>query len=161
MGGGNLDQLTHWLIESLIHCTSREVEESRSQEAEIQEVDELKLACHSKRRISAVVLVSCQLWGFFAAMRMAPLLSGRRGRGGECQRHGGINHPPDPSLRRRGIIFMHGGEPKDREAFAQNDRLLDFSTSRLLDFPTSFRGMNEGNRRMGAGHCQGAWRHLC
>ena len=30
---------------------------------------------------------------------------------------------PDPSLRRRGIIFMHGGEPKDHDVFARNDKL--------------------------------------
>ena len=28
---------------------------------------------------------------------------------------------PDPSLRRRGIAFMHGGEPKDHDVFARND----------------------------------------
>ena len=27
---------------------------------------------------------------------------------------------PDPSLRRRGISFVHGGEPKDHEVCARN-----------------------------------------
>jgi hypothetical protein len=34
-----------------------------------------------------------------------------------------VNHPPAPSLSRRGIarsIFMHRGEPKDHEIFARN-----------------------------------------
>jgi hypothetical protein len=35
------------------------------------------------------------------------------------------NHPW-PLLNKEGIIFMHSGEPKDHEIFAQNDRLQGF-----------------------------------
>jgi hypothetical protein len=31
---------------------------------------------------------------------------------------------PNPSLPRRGIIFMTGGEPKDHEVSARNDKRL-------------------------------------
>jgi hypothetical protein len=55
-------------------------------------------------------------------MKMAPLLSGRRGRGWWVAMSALQATTPDPSLTRRGIIFMHGGEPKDHEILARNDK---------------------------------------
>jgi hypothetical protein len=53
-------------------------------------------------------------------MKMTPLLSGRRGGGGGWHRRR-LATTPNPSLPRRGMIFITGGEPKDHEAFAQDD----------------------------------------
>jgi hypothetical protein len=64
-------------------------------------------------------------------MKMAPLLSGRKGRGWWVAASAFRATTPDPSLIRRGIIFMHRDEPKDDGIFAQNDSLEGFFSSLL------------------------------
>jgi hypothetical protein len=81
---------------------------------------------------------------------MTPLLSGRRGRGGGWYRQRTAT-TPTPSLPRRGIIFIAGGEPKNHELFARNDglfeercrdevgeKVLDFLRTISLDYIKSF-----------------------
>jgi hypothetical protein len=51
------------------------------------------------------------------AKKMTPLLSVRRGRGGGWYRRQ-MTASPNPSLSRRGIIFIAGGDPKDHAASA-------------------------------------------
>jgi hypothetical protein len=74
-------------------------------------------------------------------MKKAPLLNGRRGRGWWVAAQGFRATTPDPSLTRRGIIFMHGGEPKDHDIFAQDDRREVFFRSLLEGFQFAFRLM--------------------
>jgi len=57
------------------------------------------------------------------AMKMAPLLSGRRGRGWWVATSAFRATTPDPSLIRRGIIFMHGVEPRIMKAALQMTRV--------------------------------------
>jgi len=59
--------------------------------------------------------------GEFADMKMTSLRSGRRGRGWWVAAPGFQSTTPDPSLRRRGIVFRQGGEPKDHDISARND----------------------------------------
>src|SRR5208282_6203360 len=54
--------------------------------------------------------------------KLTPLLSGGGGRGLWAPASRWQSTTPCPSLIRRGIIFMHGGEPKDHEVRPQTDR---------------------------------------
>jgi PIN domain nuclease of toxin-antitoxin system len=54
-------------------------------------------------------------------MKMTPLLSGRRGRGWRVAASAFPATTRSPFLMRRGIIFMRGGELKDKDPF---DRIL-------------------------------------
>jgi len=67
---------------------------------------------------------------FLAFLKMTPLLSGRSGRGGGWNRQRTAT-TPNPSLPRRGIIFTAGGEPKDDEFFARDDRPKEVFTRTL------------------------------